>query len=47
MPALLLAETSGLVNQSERRGMFVGWLVMRTGVEMEVSVNRFIVYIMA
>jgi hypothetical protein len=41
MKAALVAKSSHSTDQCEKYKMAAGWVVMRTGIKMQVSVGRF------
>jgi hypothetical protein len=43
MKAVLVTQRFGSVHQCGKYSVFLGWVVMRTRVEMEVSMGRFMV----
>jgi hypothetical protein len=47
MEVLLITQSSSPLYQFQKYGTLVGWVVMRTGAEVNVSKGRFTVYLMA
>jgi hypothetical protein len=46
MKAVMVAERSVPVHQCEKYSMLVGWVVIRTIVEIEVNMDRFTLFLM-